>query len=260
MSQAMLTLLGGGLGLVLWALPARGADTRPPVVQHVPVSKAVRDSTVTIQATMTDEMALFAPTLYYRTPGTGEYASLRMQHRSDQCMASLKITGNLEYWIEVYDEVGNGPTRVGTPEKPLLVTVVESAEALSEAVVAVVPPPALPIPATPAPTPGPPPPPVLSWPDVSTIPVEPPAPVPAPARTVTILPSSGLDETPMVPAPRPLTPHVETTATPLYRDAWFMGGLSVMAVGTIVAVVLLATPEPIYRNVFDVTVTAPGAR
>lgn len=110
--------------IVLAAADAR-ADEDPPRITHTPVERVQRGEPLRISATMKDESEIFAPTLYFRSPGQEGYESVILHQEGDVFTAQIPLDGDVQYWIEAYDEYGNGPTRVGTPAAPHLVVVVD---------------------------------------------------------------------------------------------------------------------------------------
>lgn len=101
-----------------FALTARAEDTRPPVITHTPVATAAPGEDVVITASIEDESEVFAPTLYFRAPGASSYTSAALARRDGVYTATVPAATDLEYWIEAYDEYGNGPAREGAPDRP----------------------------------------------------------------------------------------------------------------------------------------------
>lgn len=98
------------------------ADVTPPTIEHEPVVRAVTGEVVRVQARIIDESEIFAATLYYRELGQRSYASVPMRFSDGFFVAEFTIRGPVEYWLEAYDEFGNGPTREGEPEAPIRLT------------------------------------------------------------------------------------------------------------------------------------------
>jgi hypothetical protein len=148
---------------------ARAADTAAPVVGHTPIKYTERGAKVVqVFAKITDESKVF-PQVFFRY-GPGEYQKpidmKPVKGLKDQWGANVPVKGDLcEYYIEAYDELGNGPGRAGDPDKPFRVDtsgqggmVVAEAPAPAPAPKAAPLPPPPPPRATPAPLPPPPPP------------------------------------------------------------------------------------------------------
>lgn len=141
-------------GGVLAAFPALAADTSPPVITHVPVAHTPEGQAVSIRARIEDQGEIFAPSVYVRPVGATDYDNIAMRKVLDAYEAVVpaeQVDGDLEYFIEAFDEMGNGPAREGSPEAPLRIQVYDPAKGPPGAVsVAPPPPPVL--------TPPPPPP------------------------------------------------------------------------------------------------------
>ena len=108
-------------------LPAAdAADTDPPRISHVRVSKAPLGKAITIRAQIQDESAVFAPSVLIRPRGRREFDTLDMKKSGrdyEAIVPAEQVTGDLEYVIEAFDEHGNGPAREGSPEIPLAISV-----------------------------------------------------------------------------------------------------------------------------------------
>ncbi len=94
-------------------------DKTPPTLQFTPPQGAHPGATVTFAATAEDPSGLFGPTLYWRKAGAKKYEAIEMSQSGDRISASLKVTGDVEYFIDVYDTAGNGPAHAGSESKPL---------------------------------------------------------------------------------------------------------------------------------------------
>jgi hypothetical protein len=207
------------VSVLLAAAPARADDTAPPVIKHSGVAKAIKGESVTISAQMEDESEIFAPTLYFRYPGGRGYSSMAMTRRGDEFVASVTATADIEYWIEAYDEFGNGPAREAGPDKPHKITVTEKAAP----VVAEAPKPA-PVAAPEAPR------------EQSELPPPPP-----PAAE---------------PAPPAPPEAVEPGEEPIYTNPVFLGvvgGSGAVAIGVVIAVIAYANrPPPLFESTISV--------
>ncbi|HEX4381716.1 MAG TPA: hypothetical protein VH083_02160 [Myxococcales bacterium] len=109
-------------------------DNDPPVLNHTPVSKAPRGRPLTIVAHAVDPSGIFGPVLYVRKKGLGstEFIPLRMTpvratpgDYSVELAPAITSVEALEYYVEVYDNAGNGPVRSGSPEAPLTIALEE---------------------------------------------------------------------------------------------------------------------------------------
>ncbi len=123
----MIRVLGVGLVAALapqiaWAQ----ADETPPLITHVRIADAERGAALTIRAKIDDDSAVFAPSVYVRPEGRTEFDAIDMKLVGDAYEAIVpaeQLLGNVEYFIEAFDEHGNGPAREGSPEAPIAVLV-----------------------------------------------------------------------------------------------------------------------------------------
>jgi hypothetical protein len=124
------TALFGALALLVLAGPsaALAADTLAPVITHQAVREATRGQTLTVSATITDDSEIFEPTLYYRAAGTKKFQSASMSKSGSTFSAAIPeatMKGDVEYFIEAYDAMGNGPARFASDAAPQRVKAVE---------------------------------------------------------------------------------------------------------------------------------------
>ncbi|MFO0723602.1 MAG: hypothetical protein U1E65_07470 [Myxococcota bacterium] len=117
--------------LLLTALPAYAApDTQPPKITHTPVSRAPLHQSITVRAKIEDKSAIFAPSLLVRQKGQKEFETIELKKVGEFYEATIgadMVTGDLEYVIEAFDEIGNGPARAGSPDKPLRIAAFDPA-------------------------------------------------------------------------------------------------------------------------------------
>src|SRR5438309_8670027 len=118
------------LGLLIFAASlavagsARATDVTPPVITHTPVASPPQGD-IHIQARITDESKVF-PQVFWRVP-RGTYASpidmkpIKGEKNMWSATIPRKDTSDVEYYIEAYDEYGNGPARAGDVDAPLKV-------------------------------------------------------------------------------------------------------------------------------------------
>ncbi len=121
------------------------SDVDPPQLTVTPVSHANPGKLLTIHAHAQDPSGIFGPVLYVRKKGLGanDYVPIKMtaskivpnEYSADVPAALMKIDG-LDYYVEAWDTVGNGPAHVGSADAPLTVAVEEP-----KAIVVVQPPP-----------------------------------------------------------------------------------------------------------------------
>lgn len=108
-------------------------DVDPPSITHTPVTKSLKNRAITITARITDPSGVFQPVVYVRKKGmgTGDYVPIKMVgSRLTQGDYSVEIpaalvSADLEYYLEAYDNAGNGPARAGSPENPMQLKVEE---------------------------------------------------------------------------------------------------------------------------------------
>ena len=246
-------------------------DTQPPVIRHTVLTKAVLGRDVTVAAGIDDDSSIFAAMVWYRFPGTASYTSISMEQKRGMWLAVIPGTASFEYWIEAYDEQGNGPTRDGSPDEPHKVVLIDPTMATSDqlnpvisvpprgapAVAAALPPPPVvrDVPAPSAPvtariTPEPPPEPPRTPPPARTPPkvahVE-PEDLPPPVVDVP-LPAS-LVAPPVVAGP---------VKKPFYKEWWFLGTVGGVAAGALIGGIAYAMqPQPVDRVVFGATLVRP---
>lgn len=118
--------------LAALASPAVAADTSPPRITHVPIERAPSGQALMVRCEIVDDSAIFAPSLLVRGKGTKEFDTLDLKKTTGNLYEAIipaeQVTGNLEYVIEAFDEIGNGPARVGSPETPLVIEVVDPSQ------------------------------------------------------------------------------------------------------------------------------------
>lgn len=124
------------LGLAFAAPAARAEDTAPPEITHTPLDKYEKGKPIKVQAKITDESKFF-PQIFSRWDGAAFGKGVDMKKATgkkakDQYVGTVPGKGEvLEYYIEAYDEFGNGPARSGSPETPYKVEA--AAPAVAEA-------------------------------------------------------------------------------------------------------------------------------
>jgi hypothetical protein len=117
------------------AEPYTGTDDgEPPQLAHQSPAPGIRGKPLNVAAHATDANGVFGPVLYVRKKGMGpgDYVQLKMvaskivpgDYAVDVPPALTNVEA-LEYYIEAWDMAGNGPSRAGSAEQPLLVSVEE---------------------------------------------------------------------------------------------------------------------------------------
>ena len=111
---------------------ATAMDTLAPNMYHTPVNQGYMNNKLVISCTATDNMAISAVTLYYRTVGATEWKTLNMAKQSDKYSATIfgsDLTLNgIEYYIVASD--GRNTINKGSAETPYTV-IVKDASAIS---------------------------------------------------------------------------------------------------------------------------------
>ncbi len=116
-------------------LAAGPEDNDPPVLSHTPATTVKKGKAFTVSAHATDPSGVFGPILYLRRKGlpATEYIPMRMTPArtgtpgdySLEIPAALVNVDALEYYLEAWDNAGNGPARAGSAESPLALKVEE---------------------------------------------------------------------------------------------------------------------------------------
>lgn len=109
--------------------PPGGDDVAAPRFLHTPPTSpqpAGRD--VYIAATISDPSGVFAPMAYFRAGSTGPFVQMAMNGGENDKYAAIvppvaKKGEELQYFLEAYDKLGNGPARDGTPTYPHVVRI-----------------------------------------------------------------------------------------------------------------------------------------
>jgi len=123
----MRMLLATAVAALLAAPAARAVDNDAPVITHTPVTSATPGGFVKVLAKITDESKFFPQVFYRYGAGDPWEKPLDMKPvKGEPHMfgANIQTRGaTVEYYIEAYDELGNGPGRAGSPESPIRVGV-----------------------------------------------------------------------------------------------------------------------------------------
>lgn len=134
----------GGLLAICAPAWASAADVDPPRIVHVPVTEAVRGAPLEIVAEILDESDIFEPRLHYRVAGSRPYLTTSMMRgsgaRFSATIPDSAVAKDLEYFIDVYDSQGNGPSLFASEAAPQLVVVKEAPAGAEAAGVAATPP------------------------------------------------------------------------------------------------------------------------
>jgi hypothetical protein len=125
--------------LLVVSLPAKAADdVDPPAILHEEAKTGRLGRDLVVRATITDESGVFDPVLLYRVGADGEFLRLPMQPvegETDVYEAVVPgdvVSADVQYFIEAFDNNGNGPARFGDEALPIKVSVLKTAEPLPD--------------------------------------------------------------------------------------------------------------------------------
>jgi hypothetical protein len=111
---------------------APAEDTTPPTIGFTPCETFQRDRAFIVRARFDDASRLFEPVLVYRAANASVWKRVSFIPDGDLWKAVIPrhdLVGALQYFVEAFDENGNGPARVGSPEEPLFARAVRTAPA-----------------------------------------------------------------------------------------------------------------------------------
>jgi hypothetical protein len=109
---------------------AARAQNLAPLIDHQPIFQVNRGAPVTIQAQIRSQSgkAIFEPTVYVRLAGISGFARVAMApvggalNLYAAILAPSLVSSEFDYYIEAYDNDGNGPGRAASPDRPFHVT------------------------------------------------------------------------------------------------------------------------------------------
>ena len=105
--------------------------TSEPEIEHQEVETGQPNQKITIEARITDPQGIFDPAMLYRRQGSDTYTRQPMIEVADNLFQATipagEVVGVLEYYLEAYDQEGNGPARFGDEDFPVEIKVLESA-------------------------------------------------------------------------------------------------------------------------------------
>ncbi len=94
----------------------------PPAITHAAVTEALRGKPVEINARLAGETGVQGAAVMFRRSGEKDYRKLPMGNiGGDDYTATIPAsmtTTDVEYFVEAYDQYGNGPARSGSPNVP----------------------------------------------------------------------------------------------------------------------------------------------
>ena len=99
----------------------------PPDIIHTPVQTANPDESVTITATITDDVEVISVYLYYRVKGQAEYLSVTMSAEKSIYTAVIPLEAVTDAGIEYYIEAHDDGHKTQSPEKGFYTIVVSEA-------------------------------------------------------------------------------------------------------------------------------------
>lgn len=106
----------------------RAVDHDPPTLGHAPPGEGKYGKVLIIEASASDASGIKKVVLHFRQAGNRGFSSVNMERRKDRTMvasvpALSVIRPGVEYYIEAWDVLGNGPGLKGSAAKPILVPV-----------------------------------------------------------------------------------------------------------------------------------------
>src|SRR5262245_21843381 len=109
------------------ALGAGAPDTTAPRVLHEVVNKGTIGQNLELRVRLQDQSEIFEPKVYFRRVGELEYNTIDLvKGPKDEWVGLVPatfVTRDIEYFLEAYDIMGNGPSRHGGPDRPHLVKI-----------------------------------------------------------------------------------------------------------------------------------------
>jgi len=107
-------------------------DVLPPSIEHEPCDQYQKGQPFVIWARFKDDSQLFDPKVIYRS-GSNTWKNVafeRVDGTGDfrATLQSKDLKGSLDYFIEVFDENGNGPARFGSTDAPVHITAAAKVE------------------------------------------------------------------------------------------------------------------------------------
>lgn len=116
-----------GMLLILSSGSALAADTAPPQIVHEPCEAFQKGVAYEVVARFYDESPIFDPKVVFRR-GKRKWQNRPFKRQGDNnnfvalIPAKFLKKGNIEYFIEAFDENGNGPARYGSTDAPVLLS------------------------------------------------------------------------------------------------------------------------------------------
>src|SRR5438105_12068875 len=105
----------------------------PPAITHAALTQALKGKPVEINARLVGDTGVQGAVVMFRHAGDKDYKALPMGNiGGDDYTATIPAsmtTSDLEYYVEAFDQYGNGPARSGAPNVPYALRVMDSAPA-----------------------------------------------------------------------------------------------------------------------------------
>src|SRR3989454_7767248 len=105
----------------------------PPAITHAALPQALKGKPVEINARLVGDTGVQGAAVMFRHAGEKEYKALPMGNiGGDDYTATIPAvmtTSDLEYYVEAFDQYGNGPARSGAPNVPYAPRVMDPAPA-----------------------------------------------------------------------------------------------------------------------------------
>lgn len=215
--------------LMLSAMPA-WADNDAPQIVHEPCEQYQKGVTYEVVARFYDASPIFDPKVVFKR-GRGKWQNrpFKRLEGSDNFVAKIPAKflkkGRIQYFIEVFDENGNGPARFGSTDAPVVLTLGTDPVACQQ------------VPDT-SPV-------VLSSSEGSQLPDAPTvekvlAPTPPTSEAKPVSDAQKALTTPVVPA---TGDECEADDAPIYCSVWFWAATTAVIAGGGIAAYFLSTAE-----------------
>jgi hypothetical protein len=109
----------------------------PPAITHAALTQALKGKPVEINARLVGETGVQGAVVMFRHAGEKEYKALPMGNiGGDDYTATIPAAmtnSDLEYYVEAFDQYGNGPARSGAPNVPYALRVMDPSPAVVSA-------------------------------------------------------------------------------------------------------------------------------
>lgn len=111
-----------------WRAKLRALDHDPPRLEHEAQHKVLHGQKLEITASATDRSPIKEVLLNYRVATNRGWTTVKMERTKDgryiaSVPSSVVVRPGVEYYVEAWDELGNGPGLKGSTRAPIRVTV-----------------------------------------------------------------------------------------------------------------------------------------